>query len=323
MDVSIIIVNYNTKKLLADCINSIYKHTTNIEFEIIVSDNGSVDGSIEMLKQNFPQVILIENNANLGFGTANNKGLSIAKGKYIFYLNSDTLLLNNAVKLFFDYFEENGSKENIGALGCNLLNKDGTINNSYSTFPDINQDLQGLFKLNFGLWKKLLKKIFISSSINNNTSSTPSVSNNMKKTGEVDYIVGADLFLLNNEYALFDENFFLYFEETDLQYQLAKAGKKRILLDEPSIIHYEGCSSNTFNKNNSKEFINFSSKCLKISTIYYYKKNISKIKAFIIKILTLFLWLNPLLIRYNLKSIPILLRTHIREKDIDILKGNK
>ena len=128
MDVSIIIVNYNTKQLLKDCLNSIYEHTENISFEVIVSDNGSKDGSIEMLKAEFPQVILIENNANLGFGKANNKGLAIAKGKYIFYLNSDTILLNNAVKLFFDYFEENGKKENIGALGCNLLDKQGNIN---------------------------------------------------------------------------------------------------------------------------------------------------------------------------------------------------
>ena len=97
MDVSIIIVNYNTRDLLKDCLISIYKHTTEIDFEVIVSDNGSVDGSIEMLKQEFSQVVLIENNANLGFGTANNRGLAVARGKYIFYLNSDTILLNNAV----------------------------------------------------------------------------------------------------------------------------------------------------------------------------------------------------------------------------------
>ena len=81
LDVSIIIVNYNTKELLADCLNSIYERTKNINFEVIVSDNGSKDSSIEMLKKNFPQVLLIENNANLGFGAANNRGLAIASGK--------------------------------------------------------------------------------------------------------------------------------------------------------------------------------------------------------------------------------------------------
>lgn len=100
MDVSIIIVNYNTKELTRNCLRSIFDQTKDVDFEVIVSDNGSTDGSIEMIRAEFPQVILIENNANLGFGAANNRGLKIARGKYVFYLNSDTVLLNNAVKLF-------------------------------------------------------------------------------------------------------------------------------------------------------------------------------------------------------------------------------
>ena len=97
MDVSIIIVNYNTCELTRNCLKSVFEQTKNIDFEVIVSDNGSKDGSVEMIKKEFPYVILIENNANLGFGAANNRGLKIAKGKYIFYLNCDTILLNNAV----------------------------------------------------------------------------------------------------------------------------------------------------------------------------------------------------------------------------------
>ena len=97
IDVSVIIVNYNTKLLLQNCLDSVYSQTGDIFFEVIVSDNGSTDGSIEMVKVNFPNVILIENNTNLGFGTANNRGLKIAQGKYILYLNSDTVLKNNAV----------------------------------------------------------------------------------------------------------------------------------------------------------------------------------------------------------------------------------
>ncbi len=121
--------------MLKDCLISIYKHTTEIDFEVIVSENGSVDGSIEMLKQEFPQVVLMENNANLGFGTANNRGLAIAKGKYIFYLNSDTVLLNNAVKMFYDYWENSLEKESIGALGCNLLDGEGNVTHSFGPFP--------------------------------------------------------------------------------------------------------------------------------------------------------------------------------------------
>ena len=86
LDVSVIIVNYNTKDLTYNCLKSVFEMTKNINFEVIVSDNGSTDGSIEMIKTDFPSVILIENNSNLGFGAANNKGLDVAKGKYIFYL---------------------------------------------------------------------------------------------------------------------------------------------------------------------------------------------------------------------------------------------
>ena len=134
MQVSIIIVSFNTCELLRNCLKSIYDKTKNLDFEIIVSDNGSKDGSIEMIKSEFPKVIVLENNANLGFGTANNRGLKVAKGEFIFYLNSDTLLQNNAVKIFYDYWKEHES-ESLGALGCNLDDGTGEINFSHGRFP--------------------------------------------------------------------------------------------------------------------------------------------------------------------------------------------
>ena len=133
-DVSIIIVNYNTKDLLQTCISSVIEHTKEISYEIIVSDNGSKDKSIEMLKKEFPQVILIENNRNLGFGAANNVAVKTAKGKYIFYLNSDTILLNNAVKMFFDFWEK-ANIENIGVLGAQLLNAEHQQVQSWGKYP--------------------------------------------------------------------------------------------------------------------------------------------------------------------------------------------
>ena len=162
MNVSIIIVNYNTKKLLSDCLKSIYEQTKDLEFEVIVSDNGSTDGSIEMLKSDFPQVILIENNANLGFGTANNRGLSVAKGKYIFYLNSDTILKNNAVKYFFDFWENSPEPEKIGGLGANLLNSAGETIHSYDkNLFTINGYFSKLIHLVYGTYKlTLLNLIF-------------------------------------------------------------------------------------------------------------------------------------------------------------------
>ena len=87
LNVSVVIVSFNTCNLLRDCLKSIYENTSGVLFEVIVSDNGSVDGSVEMVKKEFPQVVLVENNANLGFGTANNRGLDVAKGEFVFYLN--------------------------------------------------------------------------------------------------------------------------------------------------------------------------------------------------------------------------------------------
>ena len=225
MDVSIIIVNYNTKQLLADCLNSIYEQTKDINFEVIVSDNGSKDGSIEMLKADFPQVILIENNANLGFGAANNRGLAIAKGKYIFYLNSDTILLNNAVKIFFDYWEENGEKENIGALGTNLLNRNNEIIHSYGSFMkygiELKNSLKALRATSIYTILSIFSKRFPPLDIQDDRT--------QKYVGDVDYITGADLFLKNDDLALFDDHYFMYCEETDLQLKMAKAEKNTVL----------------------------------------------------------------------------------------------
>ena len=130
MDVSIIIVNYNTKDLIKTCIDSIYGQTDQIKFEIIVVDNASKDGSQQMIKNEFPNVILIESPENMGFGKANNFGAKHASGKYLLFLNSDTILLNNAVRYFFDFSEQNNANK-IGALGSILLDIDNNPTHSF------------------------------------------------------------------------------------------------------------------------------------------------------------------------------------------------
>lgn len=303
MDVSVIIVNYNTCELLKNCINSIYKNTKDIKYEIIVSDNGSKDDSVKMIKQNFPNVILIENNENLGFGAANNRGLKIAKGKYVFYLNSDTLLLNNAVEIFFDYFENNSQNEKIGALGTNLLNPDMTVGESYgnimggncNSYSDIFKDV---FFYALRSWFIYFKTLFGYSlkKINENNCYE-------KKIGKVGSITGADLFLKNNDFAQFDENYFLYFEDTDLQYTLYKNNLNRILIEEPKIIHFGGASGNKI-EYEVLDTAKFSRINLFISRIYFCKKNISKgLRLVFLKILTAIIWLNPLVIKDTRKYI--------------------
>ena len=295
MDVSIIIVNYNTKLLISNCINSIYKYTKDIEFEIIVSDNGSKDGSIEMIKATFPNVILIENNENLGFGAANNRGLKIAKGKYIFYLNSDTVLYNNAIKIFFDYWENANNKEKIGALGGILLDENMNETHSYGEYPNYKllckQQLNCLF---FHILKTFIMVLHLKKVYEKRQNISKSKKNQI---GEIDgYITGADLFLKNNNYAHFDENYFMYLEETDLQIKLHNEGFKTYILSEPKIQHLT-------KKIGTKNFIvKFSDVCLQQSSLYYCKKHFNK-KGIFLRFLILIDSLNPL-VRKMRKKIP-------------------
>ena len=306
MDVSVIIVNYNTCEITKNCLKSVLEQTTGIEFEVIVSDNGSKDGSIEMIRTDFPQVILIENNANLGFGTANNRALAVAKGKYVFYLNSDTLLLNNAVKIFFDYWENAGEKETLGALGANLLDMDGHIIHSHGTFPQIDSVVADTVRALYGTYKLLALNILLKKRI----PLCHSEQRTNKLLGEVDDVVGADLFLKNDEYAYFDEQYFMYCEETDLQYRLMQHGKKRLLIDGPEIIHLYGASSKKDAPDAVRVFTTFSSINYNLSRIYFFRKHgANRFKIFILKTALFFIWLHPFIFPTTKHYLTKLLKT--------------
>lgn len=288
MDVSIIIVNYNTRELTKNCLQSIYQQTKDVEFEVIVSDNGSADGSVSMIKELFPSVVLIENNANLGFGAANNRGLEVAKGKYIFYLNSDTVLLNNAVKIFFEYFEAFGEKESLGVLGGALYSPEKVYIGCGGKFMGINHELKVAFidflriqKNSLFPKKETLKPCDVKSD------SAP-------YRGEIDYVYGCDMFLKNDSMAKFDERFFMYREEEDLQLQIFRAGKKAYILDEPKIIHYDGASSKQNKKLSVMDYYkSFSKLNTMVSSVLFAKKNYkAPVKVFVLKLLVFFSMLN-------------------------------
>lgn len=297
MDVSIIIVNYNTKELIFDCLESIFAHTKGIEFEVIVSDNGSRDGSVNMIKTHFPTVMVIENGENIGFGSANNKALEVAKGKYIFYLNSDTVLLNNAVKLFFDYYETH-TELNIGGLGCNLQDKDGnTIDSSgeiAGEFSNANELLQNLFHLLLRCYKVSIRHCLFRKPLR----PVEKKRKTEKKIGKVGFITGADLFIKNNKFAKFDENYFMYYEETDLELQMTREGFEFYLIEGPQIIHLEGGSEKKIVYEVS-DLATQGKLNLFYSRFYFYKKNrlASSFQLFLMKIFTFLIWSNPIIIR--------------------------
>lgn len=301
MDVSIIIVNYNTKELLFNCLNSILQNTKDLSFEIIVSDNSSTDGSLEMLAQYFPSVIVIANKKNLGFGAANNKGLSKAKGKYIFYLNSDTLLLNNAIKFFFDYWENNDDL-NIGALGSNLLDKDLNIIHSAGEFPTpvhelklISRDVYRSYRTTIRFVTKLyiIKRIFFPSKTKTETIPCKQA---FPYYGEVQYITGADLFVKNNAAAKFDERYTLYYEDTDLCMNLHLHEKKLLLISGPKIIHLKGKSNKL--TNSLDRYKSFSRIQTYLSSLIYQKKyHFPPTYFYLCKFMVLVIFLNPFFLK--------------------------
>jgi len=227
MDVSIIIVNYNTKELLRQCLNSVFEKTQDIDFELIVVDNASVDGSQQMMKADFPNVRLIESPENLGFGKANNLGAIYASGKYLFLLNSDTILLNNAVKILSDFLKDN---PNAGICGGNLYDENHQPSYSYRMFlPSVFWEMNDFFFCKPEIFLFGKNRQF-------------NCTNYIRKVG---YITGADLMIrldLFNKISGFDPDFFLYYEETELTYRVKKMGYGVYNIPQAEIIHLDGKS---------------------------------------------------------------------------------
>lgn len=278
MDVSVIIVNYNTKQLLSDCIKSIKEQTVGIEYEVIVVDNDSHDGSQEMLKRDFPWVRLIESKENLGFGKANNLGMKNANGKYFFLLNSDTILVNNAIKEFYDFSE---SHLGFGALGSILLDKDLKPCHSYGIFQSELKSLKDVLAKYLRFLKDHVQQ--------------PSL---ISEPIEVDYITGADLWIPQNVFKNiggFDPDYFMYFEEADWQLRMRKTGLDRLIIPGPRIIHLEGGSDSTKSRLWSSKRLENYYKSQKI----YNKKHFNK-------------WLYPLFrIVYLILNTPSLIMLNI------------
>ncbi|WP_294114256.1 glycosyltransferase [uncultured Fibrobacter sp.] len=289
LNISVVIVSFNTCNLLRDCLKSIYENTSGVLFEVIVSDNGSVDGSVEMVKKEFPQVVLVENNANLGFGTANNRGLDVAKGEFVFYLNSDTLLLNNAIKMFYDYWKSH-ENETIGALGCNLVDADGVLTESYGKFPESKILLKKMMRHLLAFYVKCALKLF-----GRDISGIRPVPVYECHIGDVDYVVGADLFVKNSPYARFDENFFLYYEETDMQLRMKNDGLRRSLIEGPSVMHLVRGGKNKMD--DVLRYGSFSIIQSEISKVRYTKKNLSAVIAFLLKLMISLHWLSPYVLK--------------------------
>ncbi len=213
IDLSILIVNWNTRERTLSCINSIRKYCpASVKVQIIVIDNGSEDGSVEAIKNDSDGIVLIENKENTGFGRANNAGLKQARGRIILFLNSDTELTENTLSNLLSEFE---SHPDIAAFGCKILGYDGIPQHSVRGFPTLGAYLHndtllgalGLFRENYSRYRR---KQF-----------------DFERWQLIEVAMGAALAVRKNivdEIGGFDRRFFMYFEEADLCRRIHNAG---------------------------------------------------------------------------------------------------
>ncbi len=229
IDLSIVIVNWNTRGLLAECLESIEQTVTGMRFEVLVVDNGSTDGSAEMVRQAFPHVRLIVNRENAGFVRANNQAIPLCQGRYLLLLNSDARLLPGAVTETLRCMAE---QPRAGVVGLRLLNGDGSFQASYTPFPTLWRE----FLILSGLGRLLVRRSF------------PSYGPRIEQGAQpVDgYVEGAYLLLRREaveQVGALDEHIVMYAEEVDWCYRFRQAGWEVWYLPQATVVHHGGQSS--------------------------------------------------------------------------------
>jgi len=228
---SIIIVSWNVAKDLSNCLKSIGEYPPSGEFEIIVVDNASTDGTVEAVEKNFPEVVIVNNRKNMGFAAANNQGIKLARGQHILLLNPDTIIHPNSIDQLISFMEDNSD---VGACGPKLLNEDGTVQRSVRRFPSFRAAFyrHTIFKL-LGIFKKQYRKWLMKDF-------------SYDCQAEVCQLMGAALLTRKSvleEVGGMDERFFMYYEEVDLCYRIKKAGWRIVFTPESEVTHLGGRSA--------------------------------------------------------------------------------
>jgi GT2 family glycosyltransferase len=259
MDLSIVIVNWNTKNLLLQCLEAVYQPAGAVEKEVFVVDNGSADGSQTAVRERFPGVTLIENQANLGFAKANNQALGRSRGDYLLLLNPDTRVEAGAIEKLLSFME--GHRE-AGAAGPQLLHPDGTKQNSIANFPSLATEL---------LNKRFLRWLF--------PKKFPGKERDYRKPLEVDSVIGACMMVRREameQVGLLDEDYFLFLEETDWCYRFKKAGWKIYHVPQAKVYHFQGKGVEREKKRARIEYYR--------SRALFFKKNRGRVQCFILLI---------------------------------------
>ena len=259
---SIILVNYNGSNFLFECLDSIEKVKISLTYEVIVIDNNSTDNSIQIIKTNFPSAILICNQANSGFGAANNLAAKYCKGKYLLFLNTDTILIENTPRILLDYLKQN---EDVGVVSPRITFRDGSYQLSCGRLPNI--AIEFLDRIRYRLdqkWHHVFGNLY---------------DKQYSSIQEMGWLTGACLMMSRDVFEQiggFDESFFMYFEDKDICKRVYEAGWKVVYYSQTSLIHLLGGSSSSVKKSANTYY--------RDSQLYYYQKHLGKFQTALLKI---------------------------------------
>ena len=234
MKLSIVIICWNDRKVICNCLKSIFEETRELDFEVIVSDNNSADGSIDEIKRDFPQVRIVSNGANLGFAKGNNAGIRVAQGEYVLILNPDTIIHDRALEKLVSFA---AAHREAGAFGCRVLNPDGSFQNPARPLPSIFGYLLGTLWLR---WLGRFSPMFASDLY-------PGWDGHTER--EIGFQSGCCVLFrgdLLKQLGGFDERFFYHFEESDLCLRVWKSGSSILFYPGAEITHLGGQSVGRF-----------------------------------------------------------------------------
>lgn len=267
-DFSVVLVCWNNKDYLEPCLNSLYASPIRYDFEVVVVDNGSTDGSQVMLKEVFPEVMIIQNDHNVGLGRASNQGIEATFGRYVLLLNNDTVVDGaslDALVAFLDNHPE------AGAVGGRLMNPDGSFQASDSKFPSLKEEFLIATRLGASIWPTYPDRGFAT------------------EIKTVEWIGSACLLVRRAalaEVGLLDEEYFIYGDEADLQYRLRKAGWLVYYHPNVSTVHYGGRSMDRWRRR----------KMVYRGKMLFFKKNYGVVRTWILRIMLAGLSLGKLMV---------------------------
>lgn len=269
VDMSIVLVCWNNKAYLDPCLKSLYEGGLKSSFDVVVVDNGSTDGSQQMLAEKYPAVALIQNEKNMGLGKASNQGIEATNGRYVLLLNNDTLVNGPALDVLVEYLD---AHPEAGATAGKLLNPDGSFQSGFASFSTLLEEFLIVTHIGEMLWPGY---------------PSHGDSNEIKETG---WMSSACLLVRRaalDQVGLLDESYFIYGDEADLQYRLNKAGWKVVFLPNSSIIHFGGRSMDRWKRR----------KMVYRGKMMFYKKNygflntlLLRMMFFVMSFLKLLVW---------------------------------